>query len=420
MDGRKPGLVHASGMLFAMIMAVNVGNYVFHALASRALGPEDYGSLISLVAVVTLLAVPSQAIQAAVAKTIAVEEQSGGEGRMAPLLLRLTLLLTVLGGALALGLALTGGYWAGFFKLKSRTPLLAVGAASLVSLLLPVARGALQGLQRFGQLGLNLISDSFLRLGFGAVFFALGFGITGGLLAGALSGAAALLLSAAPLGRLRPQASAAVGTDLEEIYRDGLPMLAAFGAFAVLASLDVILAKHFLPPLAAGYYSAASVVGKAFLFLPLAVAQVLLPKASAGHVREEDTRVLLRKSLLLTSATLAAGAAGAWLLAKWVILTLFGGKFLNPETLALARWFGVAISPLALTYLLVQYNLAVRHARFAWLLVADIPLLALAITLWHSRPEQVLLVLGANHLLLFVLGYGLTPGGANGRTVRVG
>jgi O-antigen/teichoic acid export membrane protein len=419
MASRKPGLLHASGLLFLMVMAVNACSYLFHALASRMLGPEDYGSLVSLVAVVTLLAIPSQAIQTVVAKTFAVEELTRRFDRMASLLLQILLRVGALGAALALALWATSAYWVGFFKLKSAVPLLAVGAASLVSLLLSVVRGALQGLQEFGQLGLNLISDALLRLALGAAFFTLGFSVAGGLLAGALSGTAALLLSFAPLRGLRRQPPVPAGElALPQLYRYGLPVLVAFGAFAVIASLDVILVKHFFPPLAAGYYSAASVVGKAFLFLPLAIAQVLLPKASAGHAQAEDTRALLDKSLLVTAAALACAVVAAWVLVKWVILTLFGARFLNPDTLALARRFGLAISPLALMYMLVQYNLAVHFTRFAWLLVADIPLLLLAITLWHANLGQVLWVLGANNFLLFGLGYTLTLGGKHGRAVR--
>jgi O-antigen/teichoic acid export membrane protein len=150
-------------------------------------------------------------------------------------------------------------------------------------------------------------------------------------------------------------------------------------------------------------------VGKCFLFLPVSIAQVLLPKVSAGVSREEDMRHLLDKSLLITGGVLLLGILAVWLLAPMVVLTLFGGSFVNAETLALAQWFGLAISPLALLYILLQYNLGIHNLRFMWLLGLDLPVLLLLLMGFHQNLEQVLLWVGINHGALFLLGYGFTP-----------
>jgi len=49
---RQPDLVQASSWLFLALLGNNACNYIFHSLASRALGPEDYGTLVSLLALV--------------------------------------------------------------------------------------------------------------------------------------------------------------------------------------------------------------------------------------------------------------------------------------------------------------------------------------------------------------------------------
>jgi len=412
----KPGLLAASGLMFGIIAAVNLCNYGFHALASRALGPADYGGLMSLLAVLGIIAVPSQAIQAVMARTLAVEEVNGRFDRVAAVARHLLTRMALLGGLLALLLVAFGAKWAEFFQLSSARPFWAVGAGGLCVLLLPVGRGLLQGLQRFGALGLNLALEALLRLIVGAALFALGAGIFGGLLAGALAMAVALVLAGAvlwPQARTWPRP--APGVDWKALYRYGAPVVLAFGAFAALSSLDVILVKHFFPPVAAGHYAAAALVGKAFLFLPLAVAQVLFPQASAGHARAEETQTLVSKSLALCAMSLALAAVGVWILTVPIVGLLFGARFLNPETLWLVKVFGLVISPLALTYLLVQYNLAVQRTAFAWLLVADIPLLLLGLGTFHADLGQVLWVLGANHWLLGIAGYALTRGGRHAR-----
>jgi len=406
----KPsGLLQASGLLFGMIMAANATNYLFHMLASRALGPADYGSLVSMIAVLTVLIFPSQAVQAVVAKAVAVEELHHRFDRVAALGGRALVRVFLLGSALSLALWLTGAYWQKFFHLGSFRPLLAVGVAAVCCLVLTVARGLLQGLQRFGLLGANYLADGLLRLAAGAVFFGVGWKVAAGISAYGLSATAALLLAFIPLAGLRRERTVATAElELPRLYRYGLPVLISFSAFAVLTSLDVILVKHYFQPVPAGYYSAASIIGRAFLFLPLAMAQVLFPKASAGHAQEEKTLGLLNQSLLLTAAALAAGVLVAWVLAPFIVLTLFGAQFVQPQTLNLARWFGLAISPLALVYVVMQYNLAVHRTRFAWLLVGDIPLLLLGLVCCHGSLLQVLLVLGGNHSLLLGVGYAFT------------
>lgn len=393
-----------------MVLLVTVCNYLFHAFASRALGPEEYGGLVSLLAVVGVLSIPSQAIQMVMAATVAGEDAHGRQDRLLVLARSILGRVVLLGLGMALVLILAGGFGMRFFKLRSLTPWWAVSLAGFVCLVLPAARGWLQGLQRFGALGANLVSDALLRLLFGAALFTAGLGMTGGILAGAFSGAVAtgfalLLLRTGRAAAPMPPVSA---QERSKIYRYGLPSLATFGAFAVLSNLDVMLVRHYFPAEPAGYYSAASVVGKAFLFLPLAIAQVMFPKARVGHARTENTRGLLDRSLGLTLVLLVVGLVGAWLLARPIILTMFGTEFLTPQTLGLVRVFGLAIAPLALTYVVMQYNLAVDHIRIGGVLIASIAVLLGGLLLWHRTLEQVLWVLGCSHLLLLIVGYAFT------------
>ncbi len=406
---RKIGLAGASGLMFAMIMVGNVCNYLFHAVSSRLLGPADYGALVSMLSVVSVMIIGSQAVQAVVAKKVAVEELLHRHDVIRSLTGASLRRVLIFSAALSLLLWATAFYWVPFFKLDSWWPIFAVGLATMVSMILPVGRGLLQGLQRFGWLGFNIMADGVLRLAVGILFFYLGWRVTGGVLAAAVSGSIALFFAFWPnRGLAREKRLADQELGLDELYRYGAPVFVAFGSLAVLASLDVILVKHYFAPVAAGYFSAASVVGKAFLFLPLAIAQVLFPKASVGHARKENTLTLLHYSLGLTLLTAAAGIMVVWLVPAFLVGSLFGNKFIRPETLQLVKYFAIAICPLALVYILVQYNLAIHHTRFAWLMLAAIGVLGCGIILFHATLLQTLMVVGSSHLLLLVTGYGLT------------
>lgn len=407
----KPGLWQASGLLFAMLMANNACNYLFHALVSRTLGPGEYGAFVSMLALLTVLSIPSQALQTVMARRVSVAEVAGRHAESAGLARRLLLRVLAVGAVLGLALVLVRGWVAEFFRLSSAWPLVAVGMTVLVMLATPVLRGALQGAQRFGQLGANLLADGLGRLLIGGLLLALGLGTAGAVGASAAGCGLALALAFLAL-RSFFQASPAEAASPEPMagfYAELLPATAVFGAFLLLSTLDVLAVKHYFPPEGAGYYSAASIVGKAFLFLPLAVANVLFPKVSARRAQAQPAFPLLRHSLLITALALAGCAALVWWLAPWIVWTLFGRAFVQPMTLTLARGFSLAFTPLALVYLLIQYHLAAENRRFLWLLVADLPVLAAGLVLFHGTLPQVLWVVGGNHLLLFLAGYAFTP-----------
>jgi O-antigen/teichoic acid export membrane protein len=278
--------------------------------------------------------------------------------------------------------------------------------------LIAVARGWLQGLQRFGALGLNLLGDGIFRLGLGAWFFGMGWRVTGGVTTSAAAGALAFAVAFFALPPMKDGEGVCVEKkDWTPLVGYSLPVVLNLTAFMALASADVMLVKHFFNAQLAGFYGAASMVGKAFLFVGMAMSQVMFPKASATHAQEQDAYPLVWKSLGITGVVLGLGIAATWVLAPMIIRVLFGPAFLTPETVGLMRGFGVAITPLAMVYLLMQYNLAVRCTRFVWLLLADIVVLTGVLWLWHTGLSEVLWIVGVNHALLLLGGLVMTPRG---------
>ena len=61
--------------------------------------------------------------------------------------------------------------------------------------------------------------------------------------------------------------------------------------FAVIANFDVVLAKIFLSPNAAGQYAALTTIGKLVTFLPAAISVILVPNATRPAPRGDRARV---------------------------------------------------------------------------------------------------------------------------------
>src|SRR3954451_14378754 len=87
---------NGGAFFFLSLTLVNLGNFVFHAVVSRLLGPDSYGALSALLGLMLTLAVPVSAMQAAVTKRVA-ERRS--PGNTAPNIRRLTLHTAGVGGA---------------------------------------------------------------------------------------------------------------------------------------------------------------------------------------------------------------------------------------------------------------------------------------------------------------------------------
>lgn len=406
-DGKRPEFLQASGFMFAMTLGMNLCNYGFHAAASRWLGPAEYGTLVTMVALLMVMVMPSQAVQMVVAQRVAVEEIRERRDFIAVYFWESLKQVLILACFLSLGLAASHLFWKKFFHLHSSVPIWSVALATLISLCLPVARGLLQGLQMFFGLGLNQFLDSLLRMALGAGLILLGWGTTGGILSSAFAGGLCLMLAVSLVPWLFKKGRPAAGR-IRLFERYFWLVSISLSAYSALTSLDLMVVKHFFPAEEAGYYSAASIVGKAFIILPLAISQVLFARVSEEHARENATRHLLQQAVGLAAVLLGAGVGAVRLLAPWIIITLFGKAYLSPLTLRLVNNFAMAFAPVALTQILLQYQLAVNQGRLAVILLADIAVLAFALAVWHASLNQILWVAGLNHALVFCIGYVMT------------
>ena len=157
--------------------------------------------------------------------------------------------------------------------------------------------------------------------------------------------------------------------------------IAALALIAVLQNVDVIVVRHQVAEVEAGAYAAAAVAAKVVVWTAVGVALYVIPEAAGRTAAGRGARpVLLRASAVV--ATVAAPALLVMALAPELVLRLgFGPSYeIAADALPL---LAVAMSVLALTYLTVNYLLAVGSSRF----LAPLAVVALA--------EPVLLLAGS-------------------------
>ena len=248
--------------------------------------------------------------------------------------------------------------------------------------------GFLQGAQRFGPLAANYTINGLARPVLVVPVLMAGLGATGALAVNALAAAGSVALALWSLRDLwRGPKTTVKAPRLPQ--REVVILLIGSLAFASLTNIDIVLANYYLSPDDAGVYSAAALVGKFVLFLPVGIVTVLLPKASArAAVGATSERILMLSAGVTLAMTLVATGVLA-LVPESLLVWAFGAEF--RDATALLPYFGLAMTAAALVNVYLFVYLAHKDARFPVLVgfaaIAEIIL----ISAWHPDAQAIVL-----------------------------
>ncbi|MET0426221.1 MAG: polysaccharide biosynthesis protein [Actinoplanes sp.] len=287
--------VTAAGVL------ANLLAYVVPVIGARSLSAADLSALATLLAMTAIAGVASTGLQIAVAVHRA---------RHGPSSVTRSAMLTVLVTAGALAAALP----VAVFLL--RLPVLATVLAGISTVGVVAAGrwlGEMQGDQRFVPLAVGLAVLAGGRYGGVVAGLALDAGLTGALLAGAVTALAVL-----PVLHLLARRPGLVVAGAPMPARSVLTAGVATLAMLVVSYADLLLARRFLPPDASGAYAVGTVLTKGALWAPQVVTVLALPRLAQGDRRA------LRVALGLVGACGLALVAGA-VLAGGLAFRLAGG-----------------------------------------------------------------------------------------------
>lgn len=396
--------------MFIGIGLFNLFNLLYHFFMVRTLPPVDYGQLNTLMALFMIITVPASTVQTTITKFVSSLQAQHKYHELNGLLRHLLLLMSIVAFFLFLLVIMGRPFIASFFQISSSRLIYLIGVVLLLALVTPVPWGGLQGFQKFGLLGFNLVLNGMLKLVLGMFFIYLGWGLLGAV--GALAGAYLITtsLSLLMLWTQLPGAEAMVqqeqdsgGYDLSHIletYRYFIPAGITQLCFMLLTNIDLILVKHLFTPVEAGYYSIAQMVGKVILFLPLPVVMVMFPRVSLLEAQKKDTLSVLRRSLVLAGLICGIGMVFCLLFPSFIIHMLTGKTY--PECIPLVRLFSINMMIFSLTLILLHYQLSCRMTRFLYPLIFLTLIEIGAIILFHNTLLQVLLTMGM--VGIFLLG----------------
>jgi O-antigen/teichoic acid export membrane protein len=409
-------LVQLGGEAALVVGAGAVGNilsYLFHFFVSRRLGPEAYGTLVTLMSVANILAVLGGSLG-----TVAMQESarmwaSHEESSIAPFVrqagrpvfvIAIVVALALLAASLALGPYLHVTQWALWLALATNVA---------IAIAMAFARGAAQGAHRFGAFAGSLAGEGAMKVAAGYGLVIMGFGVLGalgGLVASVIVG---LFVALIPLAGVRGGAAAAkpVGQALDHLRLGGaaISVLGITTASTALLFIDMLFAKHHFSGADAGYFGAAGTLARTLPFGITLIALIVMPKAAAAAYAGRDA--LARVLMLTAAASVGAIAAGAAILIFFgsQIMTLTYGTAFAPAA-GILRLYTLDEALLGLWLAATSYLIALAQYRvFPWLLAA-VALEAILFALFGRAPAQLLSIAIATNAALVPIVWWLAYG----------
>jgi O-antigen/teichoic acid export membrane protein len=184
-----------------------------------------------------------------------------------------------------------------------------------------------------------------------------------------------------------------------------LSVMLASVAFLSMTQMDMVLVRHYFDADESGMYAAASVLGKAVLYLPGAVVTALFPMVAENSALKKGSASLLLNAVLLTSALSGTGAVFYLLFGPELVSLLYGERYAPAGEVL--RYFGLAMIPMALVMVAENFLIAKGRILFVYLLVAVAPIQLLAIHYFHDTLVSVVAILAVGGWALALLGYGV-------------
>lgn len=391
----RPTLVRAGALVAAGSAAANVISFLLTIVIARLLTRSDFGAAAALLGVAIVGQVPAMALQAVVARAVAVTrvDARGGQVRS---LLRYSAAVAGVVSALAAALAVP---IAGLLHLGSAAPTLWLALALGPTTIVFAVQGLLQGAERFAGLTVLLVVMSATRVA-GGVTGAV-WGTAGVFMGVAVAAVVAMFFSLwlvrGELGERGDRPGRA------RLYTELWPAIAGMGALLALTNIDVMLARHFLSGPESGLYAAGTVAAKIAFWFPQAVAMVVFPRLADASQREG---LLPRAAAVIVGLGVLTGT-GCALLGPWLFGVLLGSEYtaLGPTL----GFFAAAGSAGTLVQLALYSGIAARDRLVTSTLVLALAvMIGLVVTVAHSSVLAIILTVLGILAMLAAVGLGLS------------
>ena len=348
-------LLKNSTIVIIGVIVSNLLAYLFHFIAGRMLGPEDYGVFGALMALFLLTALPASALGFAISKFTS-RFYSENQFRKIVLLRKKIQIDVLIFSAIMLAFViLFSKIIAGFLKINSNIPVIIVGIVLVFALLLPVNRGILQGMKKFRLLSWNMIVEALSRLILLLIFLYLGYGASGAVFAYGFAYFFAYLWIFFHTKEINSPSGLVDKIEVQPVYRFISQVLIVNLIIQSLVNIPSLFIKHFYSSEFTGYWTAALNIARISLFISGAISLVMFPEI-AGEKDQHNKKRIFEKAAILVLIVSLCMALLFFAIPQFLIQTLYGRTYLG--AVPVLKGMGFAMIFIGLLQLRADYFLA--------------------------------------------------------------
>lgn len=385
----KHPLIYGSFIVVFGGIIANFFNFLFNLFMSRSLSVTDYGTLASIVSMVTFPMLVVAAVNPVIIRFAGDYFAQSDEMLLRGLYKKFfNFLLTV--GIIIFILSLLFlsqiGY---FFHITNHFVLILAAVTVFISFLNTINLSFLQAKLTFGfQVVVNLTSAILkVVLGIGLVLF--GYSVNGAVGAIVVSSIGGYIISFVPLRFLFSKGNTAPPIEVKELFRYGVPSaLTLFGLTSFISS-DILLVKHFLDAVQAGQYAGLSLVGRIIYFISAPIGSVMFPIIVQKHTKGDKFHNTFKLALLLVLIPSCCLTLFYFLFPQFSILFFLK----RPEYLTVAPLigiFGIYMTCYCVLFLLSNFYLSIKKTRIYIPIIIGAILQIILISLYHQSFLQII------------------------------
>lgn len=343
---------------------------LFHLSAARYLGPEQYSVLGVFASILFTVVLLSSTAYLIITRFITYHHTRYQYEQINYLVSVSLKYLFAFGFLIFLIFFIFAESIAEFFNINTIGPVVMLGFAIWLQLLVPIYEGAFKGLDNLHAMGRMRVFESLTRLAILLVFAYLSLSVTSMVFALGIGTFIALAVSYVPIRDL--QRLHMVRPNMSEIWEYARSAAFVTIPIALLLNLDIIVVKHLFEPHQAGVYAAASLLAKIPFIFSWVFGSVIFPRVTKLYVDGRPTSHLLRTSLKWMVVVVIISVTISLFFANTIFAFVFGPTYTSNYFMGP---YAFAMGLLSIVNILAVYQLALKRFTLAkvipWFLVLE-------------------------------------------------
>lgn len=383
-------LIAGSFIVFAGGLLSSFLNFLFTILMNRNLSVSDFGILIALISIITLLMVPSSAISPTIVTLAGRYFAHKDYAHLNALYTKMFKSLFIFGTMIFIIFLIFAQSISHFFKI-GESYLVALSILCVVLFYFSSLNASfMQAKLSFKFLSFSNSISAFLKVSLSFLFVFLGFGVGGAMVGFMLSIFIVIIIGIYYFRSFifyKPKDIKRIS--FGELLSYGIPSALIMLCLSSLVSSDILLVKHLFSPHDAGLYAGLSLVGKVIFFLSAPIGTVMFPMlVEKFEKKEEYDKIFYLSFILVTGLSLSV-----------VIFYYFFPNFSinffvkKAEYLAVSQYlfkFSIFITLYSLVSLVSYYFLSIKKLNFAYIILIGSIMQVVLIYYLHTNFDSII------------------------------